>query len=231
MSYPQKADPNSSKAKAAAEPDSVIRAFSADHVIGLTGLSKSQLRYWDQTGFFSPQYASEARHVPYRRIYSFKDVVGLRTLAVLRKDHGISLQHLRQVAEKLSDHDQSLWSEVKLYVLQKQVYFTEPGSDTAINTDGQLAAVVLLKDIMNDMAERVRKLRERAPDQIGRIDRHRYVVHNAWVIAGTRIPTRAIRNFRDAGCSIEKILKEYPVLTRQDVEAALEHEEQLAKSA
>ncbi len=211
--------------------DNIIRAFSADHVISLTGLSKRQLHYWDQIGFFSPQFASENRRVPYSRIYSFRDVVGLRALAVLRKEHRVSLQHLRNVAKTLNDYDQSLWSQLKLYVLRKQVYFSTPDSDIAANIDGQLASVVLLKDIMIDVAEKARKLRDRTPDQYGQIARHRYVVHNAWVIAGTRIPTRAIKNYRDAGCSIKEILKEYPSLTRKDVKAALEHEEKLAQSA
>ena len=187
--------------------------------------------YWDKTGFFSPQYTSEDRRVPFSRIYSFKDVVGLRALAVLRKDHGISLQHLCKVAEALSEYDQSLWAEVKLYVLHKQVYFSAPGRDTAVNIERQYAAVVWLKDILNDVAERARKIRERRPDQYGLNERRRYVVRNAWVISGTRIPTRSIKNFYDAGFSVENILKEYPTLTRQDVKAALGHEERLARSA
>ena len=64
---------------------SVIRAFSADHAVRLTGLSMRQLRYWDDTGFFRHRYASEDRRSPYGRVYSFRDIVGLRTLSVLRK--------------------------------------------------------------------------------------------------------------------------------------------------
>ena len=37
--------------------DNVIAAFSEEHVSRLTGLSKTQLRYWDQTGFFTPSYS------------------------------------------------------------------------------------------------------------------------------------------------------------------------------
>ncbi len=64
----------------------VFHAFSADQVTKLTGLSKAQLHYWDETGFFSPRYAFENWRSPYSRIYSLKDVVGLRTLSVLRKE-------------------------------------------------------------------------------------------------------------------------------------------------
>lgn len=101
----------------------------------------------------------------------------------------------------------------------------------ATNIEGQSAAVIFLQDIVNDVAQKVEKLRKRAHNQIGQVVRHRFTAHNAWVVAGTRIPTRAIKDFHDAGFSTEKILKEYPTLTRQDVEAALAHEERLAKSA
>ena len=188
-----------------ADADNVIRAFGPDHVIILTGLSKTQLRYWDQIGFFRPKYAAEDRSAPYSRIYSFKDVVGLRTLAILRKEHMVSLQHLRWVAKTLSNYDQSLWSEIKLFVLGRRVYFKGPTEDTAINVDGQLALIILLKDVIDDIEHKTKQLRERAPDQYGKIDRHRLVLRNAWVVSGTRIPTGAIKDFHDAGYSINQI--------------------------
>jgi len=45
------------------------------------------------------------------------------------------------------------------------------------------------------------------------------------MVAGTRIPTRAIRNFKEAGYTVDQIIAEYPDLTPRDVEAALKHEE------
>ena len=81
----------------------VHQVFSDEHVSRLTGLSKWQLRSWDRLGFFSPRFAYEDRFAPYSRIYSFKDVVGLRTIAVLMKDHHVSLQELQRVAGELFD--------------------------------------------------------------------------------------------------------------------------------
>ena len=85
------------------DQETVVLAFGEEHVERLTKLTRNQLRYWDRTGFFSPTYAEEGeQHTPYSRVYSFRDVVGLRTLGILRKQHNVSLQHLRQVAELLS---------------------------------------------------------------------------------------------------------------------------------
>jgi len=60
-----------------------ILAFSQRQVGRLTGLAERQLRYWDDTGLVSPQYATENRRRPYSRVYSYRDVVGLSALALL----------------------------------------------------------------------------------------------------------------------------------------------------
>jgi uncharacterized protein (DUF433 family) len=212
--------------------DNVIRAFSADYVVRLTGLSKRQLREWDQTGFFKPQYAHENRRSPYSRIYSFRDVVGLRVVSVLRNQYNISMQHLRKVAEKLSEKDYAFWGQEILYVLNREVYFHEPESQRIRSiVRGQYAVPIPLEPIIGEMRRAVAKLRERSTEQIGKIERHRLVMHNAPVIAGTRIPTGAIRRFKEAGYSIDAIMKEYPSLTKADVEAALAYEEKSDRAA
>lgn len=78
-----------------------LLAFTADHVARLTGLSNRQLRYWDQTGFFAPTHLDEHHRRAFGRIYSFRDVVGLRAISILRKTHKIPLQELRRVGEWL----------------------------------------------------------------------------------------------------------------------------------
>ena len=80
---------------------------------------------------------------------------------------------------------------------------------------------------MHDVIKESELLRKRSPNQVGRIERHRYIAHNAWVLAGTRIPTRVISRFHSAGYSSDRIVQEYPLLTREDVEAAVKHEARL----
>jgi DNA-binding transcriptional MerR regulator len=207
----------------------VIRAFSEEHVVRLTGLSKSQLRYWDKTGFFAPSYSKNRG--PYGRVYSFRDVVGLRTLSVLRKQHKVSLQHLRRVAERLSYLGETLWAETTLYVLNKEVHFHEPETGKIRSAVSGQYAIISLVRIMNDISDRAETLKSRQKDRIGKIERSRYVAHNAWVVAGTRIPISAIKSFRDAGYSIGAIRREYPTLTAEDIHAALEHEEEASSAA
>ena len=57
-----------------------LLGFSADQASRLTGLSSRQLRYWDETEFFSPAFREEIERAPWWRVYSFRDIVGLRAL-------------------------------------------------------------------------------------------------------------------------------------------------------
>src|SRR4030088_1439424 len=149
----------------AANPNPVISAFSEDHVERLTGLSKGQLRSWDRAGFFAPHFAYEDRHAPYSRLYSFQDVVGLRTIAVLMKDYRISLQELRKVAQELIRRGHAHWAEVKLYGLKRQVHFRRPASEEIEGVwDGQLAMVHVI-DVINDVEARVQDLHKRTDGQ------------------------------------------------------------------
>jgi uncharacterized protein (DUF433 family)/DNA-binding transcriptional MerR regulator len=207
--------------------DVILRAFSEDSVKHLTGLTTSQLRYWDRTEFFAPEFADPNRRLAYSRLYSFRDIVALRTLSVLRNQYSVPLQHLRKVALKLSHLGYDLWTNTTLYVLNKKVIFHEPDTELPQEVvSGQYVMGLLLKTIISDTTKDVEKMRRRDPEKIGRIERSRYINRNAWVIGGTRIPTAAIKRFKDAGYTDEQIIAEYPDLTPKDIRAALSHEEQ-----
>jgi len=71
------------------------------------------------------------------------------------------------------------------------------------------------------MEKAVRSLRERDTTTVGRITRHRGTVNNRPVVAGTRIPVKSIQAFNKAGYSIDQIREQYPILTEEDIRAAL----------
>ncbi len=88
-----------------------------------------------------------------------------------------------------------------------------------------------LEVIANDMAIAASKLRERTKADLGKISRKRYIVRNAYVIAGTRIRTEGIWNFHRAGYDTKAIVYEYPRLTPKDVRAAVRFEQGRRKAA
>jgi uncharacterized protein (DUF433 family) len=96
---------------------------------------------------------------------------------------------------------------------------------------GQEVLSISLEPIANEMRRAADRLRERRSDQIGELSRNRYVVHNAWVVAGTRIPASAIWHFHEAGYSVDAIIDEYPRLTPADVRAAIDFESRRRSAA
>jgi uncharacterized protein (DUF433 family)/DNA-binding transcriptional MerR regulator len=203
----------------------VVSAFTEDHVVRLTGLSRRQLRYWDRTGFFAPSLAYEDCRSPFSRLYSFRDLVCLKIVYALRNEANVSLPHLREVKDKLAHLGEDVWAKTTLYVLNRKVIFHNPETDRKEEVvSGQGILQIPLAVISGDMASAVKALWRREDASIGQIERHRGVAHNQAVIAGTRIPVRSVKAFAEAGYSIDQIMQEYPTLTAEDIRAALAYE-------
>lgn len=208
--------------------DPVLAAFTEAHVQRLTGLTKRQLRYWHDTGFFLPS----APAAVYGRYYAFRDVVGLRTIAELMKKHRVTLQHLRKVAEKLDHIRADLWTKTTLYVINRKVVIHEPGTRKPQEVlSGQYVLGIPLKRVQAEARAAAQKLLNRAGEDAGKIVRLPGVAGRAPVMAGTRIPVAAILRFSAEGFTPPQIVAEYPDLTIADVEAALRHGEQDAAAA
>lgn len=201
----------------------VLRAFSVDHVARVTKLSKSRLTRWDKLGFFSPEHLDpDDCGNAYSRVYSFTDLVGLRTLKVLTDDYKVPLAELKKAATELKKRADKPWSEIPLAVLNRKVVFDLHTSPR--DADGQsVLKHIPLPTIASEMAKAANKLRNRGADKVGTIERKRYIAHNAYVIGGTRIPVRAVASFIEDGFSDTAILAEYPSLKRADIRAVRSH--------
>lgn len=205
----------------------VVRAaFSEEQVERLTGVSRQQLRYWDRTDFFKPEFGEENRRVAYSRIYSFKDVASLRTLNVLRNQYNVPLQQLRKVATELTELSESGWNSVELFVLNRSVVFVEPDTEQYQEIVSKQYVIGLpLSVVISDTKRDIERMQRRDDDQLGQITRARNVRHNAWVVAGTRVKVETIKRFAEDGFSVKQILEEFPTLTEADVKAALAHKD------
>jgi DNA-binding transcriptional MerR regulator len=205
-----------------------IHSFTGPQVERLTGLSRRTLHYWEDTGVFKATYVDPTPHRPYRRIYTFGDLVALRTLATLRRAHRVPLDELRQVGALLARYREAPWSSMKFGVLNHHVVFPDPETGDFVigNPLRQRIMPIDVEVVASEAEAAAARLAERRPEDIGKISRHRHVLHNAWVVAGTRVPTSAIWNFHEAGFDTTRILKAYPRLTEKDISAALAHEEE-----
>jgi len=200
----------------------LVQTFSEEMASRLTGVSVRQLRYWDGDEFFSPSLACEDRRLPYSRLYSFKDIVALKVLNTLRNDASVSLQHLRETKEKLVALSDKLWADTTLYVHNKRVVFVNPKTDVLEEiVSGQALLQIPLQIASDNMREAVKRFYERNPADIGHLEKKRNVASNQLVIAGTRIPVANVQAFAAAGYTINKIKAEYPTLTEEDINAAI----------
>src|SRR5215475_4943530 len=75
-----------------------MAGFTAKQVVALTGVPYKRLDSWAKSGFLVPSIA-EADGTGSRRLYSFQDLITLRTAKLLRDTHGMAqpLAHTRLV--------------------------------------------------------------------------------------------------------------------------------------
>ena len=208
----------------------LIEAFTADHICKITGLSQRQLSAWDKRGFFSPNYAFDDRTKAYSRIYSYKDAVGLRTIAVLRLKHKISLARLENVAKELARRGFDHWADTKLYVIKKEVNFQHKDTEKVEGLETGQYSMLPVIDVIKDVDKKILELKTRSKDLQGTVEKNKHVARNSSVIGGTRIPTATVMRYAEAGYSIQQILEEYPSLTKSDIESAIKFEKGLAKA-
>ena len=208
---------------------STIRAFTSPQVQRLTGLTARRLAYWDETGVYRPSYKDERPHRAYRRIYTFRDVVSLRTLITLRDNHHVPLDELRETGVYLMQFTEEPWTQ-RFWVVDRRVLFHQPGDELLVDRTGQ-SSYVDMGAIWTEVEEETAKWTQRDSADFGQISQHRHVQHNSWVIKGTRIPTSAIWSFHLAGYDTPGILLQYPTLTHQDIEAAIAHESEIEQQS
>ena len=163
-----------------------------------------------------------------------RDIVALRPLGELRKQRQVPLQTLRRFGRWLHQHQNEPWATMLFVTAGKGVrVYDAQGRLVSGTKPGQLADVVSypIHEVFATVEREARKLNERGPDEIGKVTRTRGVLGNAWRIAGTRIPTDLVWQLRECGCSVRTILRRYPRLTAEDVQAAIQHEAKRRRAA
>lgn len=200
--------------------------YSGEQVCRLAKISPTQLRYWYKTAVFRPE-TIEGETGSFKRAYSFHDIVGLRTISILRNQHHVKLDNLREVERRLKSTPDTDWSNVVFYIGQGgKIYFDDPttGTRMAIEPIGQISLFKVVTVIRSVEGELV-LMNRRTKRQIGKIEQSRLVMRAAPVVAGTRIPTSAIYDLHKNGFTVDRIISEYPRLTQRDVRAAIKFQE------
>jgi uncharacterized protein (DUF433 family) len=191
--------------------------FTAEQVSRLTGLPVRVLREWERTGLFTRHFGSDNGRRPSRRLYSFRDLVELRALAELRKR--LPRKELGKLAAWLREYGDRSLAELGVYLSDGKVEFAAPGLEPPPG-----AVRFELEPLAADLRRAAERLGQRTPDEFGQVVRRRGVMGGAPVLAGTRIPTKAVWSFHEAGYDTAEILEQYPRLTEDDIRAAIAYE-------
>ncbi len=196
----------------------LIAFFTDEQAARLARISVRQLRYWrggdGQPPVFFSEYSADADG---GSVSTFRDVVALRTLGMLRRR--LPLQELRKIGEWLHVEYESPWSSLRFSVRGKEILFEEPetGAQFAVTPRGQKVLSFEMEQIAHDLTGDIQRLFQRSTEQRGRINKR-------GLIDGTRIEAATIWKFMAEGFDTEKILREYPTLSADDVQAAVQYE-------
>jgi DNA-binding transcriptional MerR regulator len=199
-------------------PDLDLMALPRARAAALSGLTVRQIDYWDRTGLLHPTV--QAKLTPHRstRLYGYTELLSLLVIAELRR-RGVSLQHIRRLMRTLGERGY----EEPLTQIR---YATHGPSVYVQRADGSWASDVAVDQlVIHDVLDlellvsRLRSLSVRDPETIGRIDRRRATLGSKPIIAGTRVPVETVRRYLDHGAKPSEILRAYPVLVEQDIEA------------
>lgn len=170
-----------------------------------------------------PGIAYETDRDPHHSLYDFVDLVGLRTLGMLRDTHKLSLQQLRKAHRYLREQADRPWSELRFWVRGKELLFTDPTSSLVVSADrpGQTSIAIELEPVARSIEKAARAHSRRRPEDIGKTDRRRTIQGNRLLVKGTRVPVESILDLVADGYSPERIVQSYPSLTLADVEGVL----------
>lgn len=207
------------------------RAFTTEQVLRITGVSRRKLAYWLDREIVSAD-VDVARGRGHVRLWSFRNLVEVKVALWLRER--VSLQLIGRIVEVLrkEGYSQPL-AEVRYAVVDTgkprrptEVVVQHLDGSWALPVGGQVVfeGVLPLAQFADELTRAA--LREaRASRQAGVVEQRRGALGSAAVLAGTRIPTKAIARLHDAGWDEARILENYPGLTSADVSAALSAEQ------
>ncbi|GMQ94502.1 MAG: hypothetical protein BMS9Abin12_1995 [Acidimicrobiia bacterium] len=137
-----------------------MEGFTAAQACRLTGCTPHQLRYWDKVGLVEPSIQTTDGRPGRRRIYSFRDLVGLRVVKSLL-DNGLSIQRVRRAWDYLrrtGDMDEHL-ANVRLVTDGHSIFAVAHDDAELLDAlrQGQLAFFVRIDEIAKNVEDDVTK--------------------------------------------------------------------------
>lgn len=196
-------------------------AYPVKMAAALSGATVSQLRYWrsPRTG---PLLVPEIAITP-KALYSFKDVLALRTFVRLRED--ASLQKIRSAIENLRDLGEVDHLATYRLVSDKRgivQLVTEEEIVNLGNKPGQLQVVAVIGEVIESFAARAGVLVPHLLHPRPHLAVDPETQGGTPVIADTRVPYDAVAGLMRDGVPADRIAEYYPSVTAEAAEDALD---------
>lgn len=193
----------------------------------LSGATVDQLQRWARTGIVVPE-VNPSRP----KIYSFRDVVALRSIAKLRASH--SLQRIRNAINKLNEFDfTEHLSQYRFATDGKSIKIWDEDEDAfldLVNNPGQWE-LINLEDIyapfMNLQGRQVPDLL--TPAKGIQINPHR--LSGAPTLEDTRVPFDLIVDLLDDDLNAQEISELYPTIEADSVDNAIRFDQSIKELA
>lgn len=191
---------------------------SAKRAAEIARITTGRLRRWEACGLVRPRVRRQLGGKTVR-LYGFMELFELLIVRELEDAVPTHVRKLRRLLEDLRTSYEHPWSELRWAHDRGEIFWQHP--DGTWSGERRPNQGVLVETIdLNVIRARVRRSVQRDPETYGQVVKRRGVLASTPVIAGTRTPVRAVREFIDAGYRDEQILAEYPHLTRADIAAA-----------
>jgi uncharacterized protein (DUF433 family)/DNA-binding transcriptional MerR regulator len=200
----------------------------------LTGATVRQLAYWRRrTKSSEPLLVPEGKRSG-RYLYSWADVVALRSIVYLRQEK--SLPRIRRAVEMLRQLEAAEWTHLSAYRListDSSIVVTTPSGQLLDleQQPGTILAEVLMADVLAPFStsggREVPDLKRPRP----RITVDPAVLGGYPVIAGTRVPFDVVAQLADDDLDAQEIVAIYPSVDPEAIDDAAEFAKQVAAVA
>lgn len=192
-------------------------SFPVELTVTMTGVTRWQLSHWRKTGLLVPEVNA------YRpALYSFRDLVALRTVAKLRAE--TSLQKVRKAFANLSEFDMTEHPSAYQFATDGKsiAVWTDAGFMDIVRNPGQFH-IYSLDDIFKPFTNRRgdEVIDFRSPRPRLSVDPHRL---GGWpTIAGTRVPYDTVASaLRGGDLRPEDVRHYYPGVSKAAAKDALD---------
>lgn len=188
-------------------------AYPVPLTSALTGASVGQLAYWRKATPKAPPLLVPAASKSGRFLYSWADVVALRTIVFLRQEK--SLPRIRRAVQTLRSLEANQWehlSEYKLISTRKTIVVQMPkGRLMDLEKEpGTMLEEILMRDVLGAFVTSAGRDVPPLENPRPNLSIDPEILGGYPVIAGTRVPFDLVAGLADEGYTGAEIIELYP---------------------